>query len=74
MQTVIKVTKIYANGEELFFNSEYEKENKYSCQFMRYHEPQGEGDAHYVDVFHWDGKVTRVFRPDEVVFKSEGNK
>jgi len=31
-----------------------------------YHEPSGEGDAHYCDVNFSNGSVRRVFRPDTI--------
>lgn len=39
---------------------------------INYHQPAGEGDAHYCDVAFDDGSVERIFRPDEVDWK-EGN-
>ena len=35
---------------------------------MKYHQPRGEGDAHYVDCYYEDGCVLRIFRPDTVMF------
>lgn len=35
---------------------------------IEYHSPQGEGDAHYCDVIMSDGKIRRVFRPDNIDF------
>lgn len=37
--------------------------------FIKYHQPQGEGDRHYVDVIYTDGSCHRVFNPDTVRFK-----
>lgn len=34
--------------------------------FIKYHEPHGEGDRHYVTVFYTDGTWHRVFNPDTV--------
>ena len=36
--------------------------------FIEYHEPSGEGDAHYCDVGFKGGTVKRIFRPDTVEF------
>ena len=33
-----------------------------------YHETQGEGDAHYCDIFMDDGRIKRIFRPDYIEF------
>ena len=33
---------------------------------IKYHEPQGEGDAHYCDVIFSDNTEQRVFRPDVI--------
>lgn len=38
---------------------------------MIYHEPQGEGDVHYVDIFFEHGLTERYFRPDIVYYDSE---
>lgn len=35
---------------------------------MLYHEPQGEGDQHYVDVTFDDNSKMRIFRPNEIEF------
>lgn len=43
----------------------------HNCESIEYHEPQGDGDAHYCDVKFSDGRNTRVFRPDEVEFQEE---
>lgn len=37
---------------------------------IEYHEPKGEGDKHYCDVYRED-VVNRVFEPKEVIFKRE---
>lgn len=33
---------------------------------IKYHEPAGEGDAHYVTILYSDGSWRRVFRPDSI--------
>lgn len=35
---------------------------------LEYHQPMGEGDAHYVDVTFSDGEMRRIFRPDVIDF------
>jgi hypothetical protein len=35
---------------------------------IEYHEPSGEGDAHYCDVGFKSGTVKRIFRPDTIEF------
>lgn len=37
---------------------------------IEYHEPRGEGDAHYVDAY-TDTKMFRHFRPDTLIFDLE---
>lgn len=44
----------------------------YTIIEITYHEPQGEGDAHYIDVRMDDDAVRRIFRPDEVLWAPEG--
>ena len=36
---------------------------------IQYHEPSGEGDAHYIDVLISNGKRIRIFQPDEIEFE-----
>lgn len=35
---------------------------------INYHEPQGEGDAHYVTILYSNGTSRRVFKPDCIDF------
>ena len=44
-----------------------QKNNQTVTQIL-YHEPCGEGDAHYVDVEFDDGNKMRIFRPDAIEF------
>lgn len=37
---------------------------------ITYHEPRGEGDAHYCDVYFSDEDTLRLFRPDEITFQT----
>ena len=41
----------------------------FSIKRITYHEPRGEGDAHYCDVFFIQGHMERFFRPRSVVFR-----
>ena len=38
---------------------------------IEYHEPMGEGDQHYCDIYYDDGDVVRMFRPDFITFELE---
>ena len=40
---------------------------------MEYHEPRGEGDNHFVDVYHKGGLKIRVFCPDYISFRKEND-
>ena len=65
-RTVFGYTKIWNNEEISSENTSHKDIEK-----IEYHQPSGEGDAHYVDVFQTDGVVRRIFRPDEVIFQQE---
>ena len=52
--------------EEVFEVNNEKMSNK--IKSMKYHQPRGEGDAHYVDCYYEDGCVLRIFRPDTVMF------
>ena len=64
MKEVKDVYKQFSNGEE--FN--YFMGKKYVVG-ITYHEPSGEGDAHYCDVEFEGGSITRIFNPDSVEFR-----
>ena len=68
-----------------FFKSYNDPDNLYDSYYVgklcggnvivsqiEYHEPQGEGDAHYCDVIYSDGCKTRIFRPDSIDFFKDG--
>ena len=38
---------------------------------IEYHEPVGNGDCHYCDIYFEGGTISRVFNLNEVVFKEE---
>jgi hypothetical protein len=40
---------------------------------ITYHEPMGEGDAHYCDVFYSNGSCDRIFKPDSIEFVKESS-
>ena len=42
----------------------------FTIKRITYHEPMGEGDAHYCDVFFTNGNMERYFRPRSVVFRA----
>ena len=62
---VVSVTKLYTTDSEATW------EVGKSCIKIEYHEPRGDGDAHYCDISLMDGKMIRVFRPDDIVFGEE---
>jgi hypothetical protein len=33
---------------------------------IMYHEPRGEGDQHYCDIYYVNGSLERIFRPDSI--------
>ena len=38
-------------------------------EYIHYHEPSGEGDAHYCDVHFHNGTIERYFNPDWIKFE-----
>jgi hypothetical protein len=70
MKNIIAVYKEWADGkaEDLEVGAQM---GEYEITRIEYHEAQGEGDAHYVDVHMDDGAVRRIFSPDEVIFEPE---
>ena len=60
---VIHVEKHLPHENNIWYNI---KQSTVEC--IEYHQPMGDGDAHYCDILHTDGKITRFFRPDEIVF------
>ena len=72
MAKVRQVYKEYPvdNNYDLYFIGKVNKEYG-SCVALKYHEPSGEGDAHYVDVEFSDGSSMRIFRPDTIDFEVE---
>jgi hypothetical protein len=37
---------------------------------IEYHEPCGEGDKHYIDVFYKDGIIRRIFAFTDIYFRA----
>lgn len=65
---VRQYAKDYANGEEECQWIGKNVGGGVTVEMIKYHEPQGDGDAHYVDVLYSDGTSRRVFRPDCIDF------
>lgn len=67
-RTACQTYKEYANGE--YENWYLNKDVGGGCTVTKieYHPPAGEGDAHYCDVHMSNGKMRRVFRPDNIDF------
>ena len=63
----IIVNWFYTTGET---GSEYEiyKVGVSGVLSIEYHEPQGEGDKHYCDVYLQDGTVQREFNLNRITF------
>jgi len=55
----------HEDDEAVYIGKQYSGEE---VTKLLYHEPQGEGDAHYVDVYIDDKLTERVFRPDNIEF------
>ena len=66
---VINVYKSY--GETDVFLAIGEEYNGKRVTDIKYHEPRGEGDAHYCDVYYNNKTCTRILRPDEIDFNCE---
>ena len=61
----------YSNENEYGENFLYLRYKDKSVATIRYHEPAGDGDAHYCDVYFKDGQYKRYFNINEVEFFSE---
>lgn len=69
---VLRVYKEYSvdkTYDDLYVGKQIFADKK--VESMEYHEPRGEGDAHYVDVKYDDGSMRRIFKPDSVEFEVE---
>ena len=60
--------KVYQDGEEEVVWVGKVVGGNVTVSAINYHEPQGEGDAHYVTILYSDGTSRRVFRPDCIDF------
>lgn len=74
MKQVLSVYKeFFPNGKSdyraRYFVSEKESNANGACSKIEYHEPKGEGDAHFCDCYGFDGTIDRLFRPDSITFK-----
>jgi hypothetical protein len=70
MKKVLSAYKLWPNEKFEEFEPGMVK-GEYTIIGIEYHEPAGEGDAHYIDVKMDDGAVRRIFKPDEVIFEEE---
>lgn len=64
------VTMVYGCTSEALEEEYYIVDSKspYGCDKIEYHQPMGEGDRHYVDVYR--GKtVYRLFNPTKIEFE-----
>lgn len=61
---------IVVNGVEKIPTDTLVEAGKDGVEKIKYHEPRGEGDKHYCDVYK-ENVVNRVFEPKEVIFKRE---
>lgn len=71
MKDVYQLYKEYSNGE---YENWYVGKDIRGDQIVtkiEYHEPHGEGDAHYCDVYMSNGGMRRVFRPDNIDFRGD---
>lgn len=67
-RTVYQVYKEYLDGEVENWWVGKEVGIDHTVTKIEYHQPAGEGDAHYCDVHIGNGTVRRVFRPDNIDF------
>ena len=67
---ITSVTKCYGDGNEDYFTTD--KSTTYGCDKIVYHEPQGEGDAHYCDIYKGEN-FTRLFSPSKIQFNKIEN-
>ena len=67
-RTVYQTYKEYANGECETWYLNRDTGGGCIVTKIEYNEPRGEGDAHYCDVHMSNGKMRRVFRPDNIDF------
>lgn len=66
---ILQIYKEYIDGEFDYWWLNKEVDEGITVTRIEYHEPRGEGDAHYCDVYMNNGKMRRVFRPDNIDFE-----
>ena len=64
-----QIYKQYLDGEFDLYYVGKDCGGGITVSLISYHEPQGEGDAHYVGVCFSDGSSRRIFRPDSIDFE-----
>ena len=72
----LRVASVFKQGPN-HENWDYYIGKKYGGEVIEkieYHQPQGEGDAHYCDIIYTSGNVDRIFRPDSIEFIKEATK
>lgn len=66
---IVSVTKYYGEGNEDYWTTDTKKaSNTYLCDKINYHEPRGEGDSHYCDIYKGEN-FTRLFSPSKIEFE-----
>ena len=60
----------YSNPSEYGENYLYMRHDMDHIVCIKYHEPAGNGDAHYCDVYFWNGENKRYFNINEIEFFS----
>ena len=69
MRKVVHVFKDYTGDEFESYTVDKPSLDGSVVIDIEYHQPAGEGDAHYCDITFSDGKYKRLFRPDVVDFR-----
>ena len=70
-RVIYQVYKEYNNGDvEDWFVGKTDLDGNEVME-IGYHQPMGEGDAHYCDVSFSNGGILRVFKPDTIEFVPE---
>jgi hypothetical protein len=68
-EKIKSISKVYWEGAESYFvvgKKPISNRGMGTVTEITYHEPSGEGDAHYCDVLFDSGDKTRLFRPDAI--------
>lgn len=64
----------YTSQEEYGENFLYLRHDMEHIVCIQYHTPDGDGDAHYCDVYFWNGENKRYFNLNEIEFFSDKEK